>query len=311
MPTPTVHTLDLNFQGIPKTIAVFLIPHSKGGALVECGPGSSLPALVENLSTYDLAPQDISDVFLTHIHLDHAGSAGWWARQGANIHVHQVGGSHLLKPDKLLASANRIYGDKMDQLWGEFLPVPEGKLNLLVDGDQVQVQEWTLMALDTPGHANHHLSYILDGICFSGDVGGVHLQDEKAVRLPTVPPEFHIEKWRDSLTRLKGENIRAFATTHFGIHEDAVGHLEAITHLLDEIESWMETVMAASPSRETFRRQFSEWMVEKSVKAGLTAEMIGAYDNAISSQMSADGIYRYWHKYRAENEDPDLSKAGK
>ena len=73
----------------------------------------------------------MTHVLLTHIHLDHAGAAGWLARQGAEVYVHPVGAPHMLDPEKLLASATRIYGDRMDSLWGEFLPVPKEKLHVV------------------------------------------------------------------------------------------------------------------------------------------------------------------------------------
>jgi glyoxylase-like metal-dependent hydrolase (beta-lactamase superfamily II) len=113
MNKPNIHTIDLHFQGIKNAIGIFLIPHSNGGALVECGPSSTIPTVIHALEDFQLSPSDITDVFLTHIHLDHAGSAGWWANQGATIHVHHVGGPHLLQPEKLLASAKRIYGVEM------------------------------------------------------------------------------------------------------------------------------------------------------------------------------------------------------
>jgi len=296
---PSVHTLDLNFQGRPNTIGIFLVPHSNGAALVECGPGNTIPTIIKNLSAYNLAPHNITDVFLTHIHLDHAGSAGWWAaRQGATVHVHAVGAQHMIDPSKLIVSATRIYGDQMDSLWGEFIPVPEDRINTLQDNDEIKIGKLTFRALDTPGHADHHMSYFLDGICFSGDVGGVHMQGVKAVRLPTVPPAFHLGKWRNSLKRFRNENIRAFATTHFGIHEDAEWHLTAIENQLDEIENWMETIMPGNPSQDEVRMRFKNWLDGKAEGAGLSQIMIEAYNTAISSQMSADGIYRYWHKYR-------------
>lgn len=298
MNLPSIHTLDLNFQGLPNTIGVFLLPHKNGAALVESGPGSTLPTLVRALAQHQLRPSDITDVFLTHIHLDHAGSAGWWARQGAMIHVHAAGAPHLLQPEKLLASAGRIYGDQMETLWGEFLPVPAERLNILQGGDVVKIPGLSLLALDTPGHANHHLSYLMDGICFSGDIGGVHMQGVPAVRLPTVPPEFNLEQWRNSLDLLAQEDVRIFATTHFGIHEDANWHLSAIQRALDEIEAWIETILPTNPSQDELRQHYAAWMQSKSQQAGLTPTMISAYDVAISSQMSADGIYRYWHKFR-------------
>ncbi len=98
---PSIQTLDLNFQGAQGTIAVYLIPHARGAALVECGPGSTIPSLTSALAAQGLKPSQITDVLLTHIHLDHGGSAGWWARQGARIHVHPGGAPHLINPEKL------------------------------------------------------------------------------------------------------------------------------------------------------------------------------------------------------------------
>jgi glyoxylase-like metal-dependent hydrolase (beta-lactamase superfamily II) len=296
---PTVHTLDLDFQGRPNTIGVFLIPHSKGAVLVECGPGTTIPTILKNLATFNLSPSDITDVLLTHIHLDHAGSAGWWATaHGATIHVHDVGAPHLIDPSKLIASATRIYGEQMESLWGEFIPVPQNHINPLQDNDEIIIGSLRFTALDTPGHANHHMSYLLDGVCFSGDVGGVHIQGVKAVRLPTVPPEFNIIKWRNSLKRLRTETIHAFATTHFGIHNDAVWHLDAVEKQLNDIETWMETIMSGTPSQDEMREGYKIWLDSKSKEAGLTPELIESYNTAISSQMSADGIYRYWYKHR-------------
>ena len=123
-----VITLDLNFQGKTQTIASYLIRHSSGVVLIESGPGSSITGLRTGLAANGLTVSDVTHVLLTHIHLDHAGAAGWLARQGAQIYVHPVGAPHMLNPEKLLASAGRIYGDQMEKLWGEFLPVPKERL---------------------------------------------------------------------------------------------------------------------------------------------------------------------------------------
>src|SRR4030067_192880 len=136
LPAP-VHTLDLNFLGVPGTIAAYLIPHRQGVVLIESGPGSTVPALVNSLNSLGYRPADVTDVLLTHIHLDHAGAAGWLAEQGARIFVHPVGAPHLLNPEKLLASARRTSGDMMEPLWGELLPVPEDQLTVISDGEVV------------------------------------------------------------------------------------------------------------------------------------------------------------------------------
>src|SRR5215210_3184438 len=130
-------TLDLNFQGRPQAIASYLIRNGDALVLVESGPGSTRAGLEAGLGREGLSPRDVTHLLLTHIHLDHAGAAGWLARQGADVYVHPVGAPHMLNPEKLLASATRIYGDRMDTLWGEFLPVPQEKLRVIGDGQEI------------------------------------------------------------------------------------------------------------------------------------------------------------------------------
>ena len=98
-----VHTLDLHFQDRPHTIASYLLPHAEGTALIETGPGSTVDTLRTQLDEHGFTPDDITEVFVTHIHLDHAGGAGWLASEhGATVYVHPVGAPHLADPERLL-----------------------------------------------------------------------------------------------------------------------------------------------------------------------------------------------------------------
>lgn len=296
----TVYTLDLNFQKIPNTIAAYLIPHSNGAILIECGPGSTIQALLDNLALYGYTASEITHVFLTHIHLDHGGAAGWLSRQGARIYVHHVGAPHLIDPSRLLSSAQRIYGDQMEPLWGEFLPVLADHLTPIQDGEVVEVGQLKIQALDTPGHANHHMVYIVEDICFSGDIGGVRLGGLKYLRLPMPPPELHLEKWRQSLKRLEEADFQRIAPTHFGIYDDRTWHIEALYRSIDRYEKWMEEVMISNPSLDTLRQSFTEWTNESSLLQGVNDEILQKYQFANPTFMSADGIQRYWRKYRIE-----------
>ncbi len=293
-----LHTLDLNFLGLREAIAVYLIPHRTGALLVECGPGSTQAALQEGLRQHGYALSDVTDVLLTHIHLDHAGAAGWLARQGARIHVHPAGAPHLLNPEKLLASAQRIYGEAMQTLWGEFLPTPQESLNILQNGVEVQIGGVRLLALDTPGHAEHHYVYLLDDLCFSGDIGGVRLAGQKHLRLPMPPPEFHLEKWRASLQRMRAAGFRRIAPTHFGVFEDAAEHLDAIERALNEVEAWMEATLPGDPPIEALNQAFLDWARRRSLGEGVSEETLHRYEAANPSWMSTYGIHRYWKKNR-------------
>ncbi len=299
MAKSTVYPLDLNFQGRPLAIASYMLEHADGVVLVESGPRTSVAALEAGLRAHGYELKHVTHVLLTHIHLDHAGAAGYLARQGAQIFVHPVGAPHLLDPTKLLASATRIYGDQMDTLWGEVLPVPGNQLTVLQDEQEVQIGALKFVALDTTGHAEHHFAYLFEDLCFSGDVGAVRIPGYAYLRLPMPPPELNLEKWRASVTRLQSVNFKRIAPTHFGIFEEVDWHLKAILAALDETESWLRETMPANLEIETLRAKFTAWMDAQATRQGLSADVVEAYRLANPLGMSADGLQRYWRKFRA------------
>ena len=293
-----VVTLDLNFQGKTQAIASYLIQHSSGAILIESGPGSTLAGLQAGLAANGLSASDVTHVLLTHIHLDHAGAAGWLAKQGAQIYVHPVGAPHMLNPEKLIASATRIYGDKMQTLWGEFLPVPQNQLNVPNDAEAIKIGNAEFIPLNTPGHAEHHYAYLFEDICFSGDVGGVRIPGYPYLRVPMPPPELHFGKWRESIVRLKNEKFAHIAPTHFGMFDDPEWHLHEVEKELDAAERWLEAMMADDPPVEDLRQSFTDWVTEQGNLQGLSADVAKAYELANPLGMSADGMYRYWKKVR-------------
>ncbi len=293
-----VITLDLNFQGRPYAIASYLIRHGDEVVLIESGPGSTRAALEAGLEKEGLSPRDVTHVLLTHIHLDHAGAAGWLARQGAQVYVHPVGAPHMLNPEKLIASATRIYGDKMDMLWGEFLPVPEDKLHVPQDTEEIVIGNLRFLPINTPGHAEHHYAFLFEDVCFSGDVGGVRIPGYQYLRIPMVPPELHLERWHESMQRLRREKFARIAPTHFGIFDDPEWHLREVEKALDDAVRWMEEVMPADPSIEELRRLFTERTLAENERLGLSEEVVNAYQLANPPGMSADGLMRYWKKVR-------------
>ncbi len=292
-------TLDLNFQNKTQAIASYLIRHNDGAVLIESGPGSTISALEAGLAQEGLSPRDITHVLLTHIHLDHAGAAGWLSRQGAQIFVHPVGAPHLLHPEKLIASATRIYADRMQTLWGEFLPVAEDQLTVPQDAQEIVIGNLRFLPINTPGHAEHHYSYLFEDVCFSGDVGGVRIPGYQYLRAPMPPPELHFGKWRESITRLRSLKFSRIAPTHFGIFEDADWQLNELQKNLDETEKWLEEIMPANPAADELRAKFVAWMDEQSRIQNLSEETIQAYTLANPLGMGADGMMRYWKKVRS------------
>ncbi len=298
MDLPVIHTIDLNFQGRAGTIAAYLVPHPNGSILVETGPGSTLPSLLAGLKSYGYDGESITDVFLTHIHLDHAGAAGWLAQHGCRIHVHENGAPHLINPERLLASAGRLYGNMMDTLWGEFLPVPADKICIMHDNELVSVGNLAIRSLDVPGHASHHLAYLIGDACFSGDIGGIRLNGHQYLRLPMPPPDLNLEQWRNSIQHIQEFAPVRIIPTHFGVYPDATWHLQAVVAALDEAQAWIENRMPLNPTIEELRRQFVEFEQSQAVKYGVEASVVEGQQIANPSFMSADGLFRYWNKFR-------------
>lgn len=294
-----IETLDLHFQQIPQTIAAYLVTGPEGVALVETGPGSTLPTLRDHLHARRLRPTDLAAVIVTHIHLDHAGAAGWFAQQGVPVYVHYVGAPHLIDPTRLLASAARIYGEQMDTLWGEMLPAPADRVISLRDGDTIRAAGLSFTAMNTPGHASHHHVICLGDTAFTGDAAGIHLPGVQFADLPAPPPEFHAETWQDTLRRLQAANFAHIYPTHFGLVEDPQSHLQAVSRLINQAVAFVGERLGAGMPRDQIVREYEGWIRYLATAQGVTAELFQRYATANPHYMSVDGISRYWQRRRS------------
>ncbi len=293
-----IFLLDLDFKGTEDSIASYLIPHADGAVLVDPGPASTLTALRRGLRAHGLDLEQVTHVLVTHIHLDHVGAAWELARRGARVLVHPRGAPHLLDPSKLTASAARLYGERMDELWGEFRPLPPERLLEVGDGEEIQIGQLRFVALHTPGHADHHVTYLFEETAFCGDVGGVRRPGPLYVRLPFVPPETHLEKWARSLERIRASGVRRVAVTHFGLYDDAPAHLTFGLRLLEETAAWLEEVMPADPTADELAAQFRAWMWRRGRALGVADEVLSVYEAGNPASFCAAGLMRYWRKTR-------------
>ncbi len=148
-------------------------------------------------------------LLLTHIHFDHAGASGSLVERWPDlrVYVHERGAKHMMDPTRLYNSARRLYGDDMERLWGEMLPVPEANLEILSGGETIRDGAYKVQY--TPGHASHHVSYLHDGTAFVGDVGGVRIRPESMTIPPTPPPDVDVEAWHESIALVRAWRPRA------------------------------------------------------------------------------------------------------
>jgi glyoxylase-like metal-dependent hydrolase (beta-lactamase superfamily II) len=202
------------------------------GWLVDPGPQSCEDTLLAAIGG-----ERPKGLLLTHIHFDHAGAAGALVRRWPDlpVYVHERGAPHLVDPEKLVASASRLYGgmEALNQLWGEVVPVPEENLKILAGGERGIEGAFTVEY--TPGHASHHVCYLHEptGTAFVGDMAGVRVPPEPFTLAPTPPPDINIEQWEASLETISGWQPQALALTHFGQVDDPPEQLDRLRESLN------------------------------------------------------------------------------
>ena len=220
-----VTEIDTLLGGWERVTAGYLIDGPRP-VLVETGSQSSVPTLLAALEDLGVGAGDLAGVVVTHIHLDHAGGAGDVARAfpNATVYVHEKA-EHGLTWNW----GRRVYGDLLDSLYGRLDPTPPERIRVLYDGDAVEVgPARALTAIDSPGHAKHHLGLhdTVTGILFVGDAVGVRLPDAGVLRPATPPPDFDLDLAIQSLHRFAERKPTDIALAHYGVVPDPETILE-------------------------------------------------------------------------------------
>lgn len=227
---PGIFLIDLGFQGTAGTIGAYLLAGNDELALIETGPSTTRRKLEMGTREAGFDIRDVTRLIPTHIHLDHAGAAGGLMRDHPRMRItlHPGGAPFLIDPERLVKSAARIYGDRMDELWGEVAALPADRVDTVEDDEPLQVAGHTLHVRYTPGHAGTHISLFdeASGTLFTGDSAGARIAPSAYV-CPTVPlPEIDLDVWRGSVEIMRELRPTQLALTHFGIFSDVDRHLD-------------------------------------------------------------------------------------
>ena len=292
---------DLNFLGKPKIIAAAAIQSPGGVALVDPGPATCLDTLRAELGGQGIGIADVRAILLTHIHLDHAGATGTLVRENPEIqvYVHERGARHMADPAKLINSATRLYGDDMDRLWGEFLPVPQGNIHALAGGERVSVADRDLEVAYTPGHASHHVSYLdrASGVAFVGDTAGIRTGPDLFAMPPTPPPDIDIQVWKASAALIGDWQAETLFLTHFGPHGEPAAHMASLLEHLDGVADLARTILederAATPDERVARFVAD---IRRYLQRHMSDTAAALYDKAAPLDQCWLGLERYWKK---------------
>ncbi|HMO57752.1 MAG TPA: MBL fold metallo-hydrolase [Roseiflexaceae bacterium] len=297
---PGVSMIDALHLGRPHVIAAYLLT-GDAPALVDPGPASTLPAIEAGLAAHGLTIDDLHAVLLTHIHLDHAGAAGTLARRNPRlrVYVHQRGAPHLIAPERLINSAQRIYGDQMAALWGEFLPLPADRLSILHGGETIQLGSRRIEVLDAPGHASHHVVYLEPafGSAWVGDIAGARLPGANYIQPATPPPDIDLEAWRATIDTLLAMHPQTLLLTHFGPSGNPAHHF---AELWQATTTWADVVRSSLAHSEDEATAIArlQLLTDQALSAA-PAAVRAEYAQAASVAMSWHGLARYWRKRTA------------
>lgn len=237
-----VHLIDTAMSGYGGITAAYAILGDRP-CLVETGTATSARTVVDALASLGVGATDLATIVVTHIHLDHAGGVGDLARAfpQARIVVQESGARHLADPSRLMASARRVFGDAMDDVFGELLPTPGERIEAIGASGRVDLGGGRyLEGHHTPGHARHHLGLVdsVSGDLYVGDAAGLYIPPDGAdpltglapgsgsadagadvagTMLPgTPPPDFDLDLALDSLGRMRELGSTRLLFSHYG-----------------------------------------------------------------------------------------------
>ena len=233
--------LDTQMGGYSGITAAYLI-RSDRPALVETGAALSAPLVIEHLAQLGIGAADLATIVVTHIHLDHAGGVGDLARAfpHAEVVVHERGARHLVSPERLVASARRVYGEVMDRVFGDLLATPVERVRALGDTGEVDLGGGRrLTSTYSPGHASHHVGLLdsLTGDLYVGDAAGIYVPEADVVKPATPPPDFDLPLALASLRAFRALAPSRLLFSHFGPVSAVETTLERSA---EELELWVE-----------------------------------------------------------------------
>ncbi len=297
----TVETIDLEFQGVRHGIAAFLLRGPEGAILIECGPESTRETLFEKLAELGVPARELRGLFVTHVHLDHAGAAGSFAAVGVPVYVHSRGARHLIDPTRLVESARGVYGDRFDRLWGGMIASAAELVRPLNDGDSVEVAGWSVRAIETPGHAFHHHAFQIGDIVFAGDAAGARLPGSDFLSVTSAPPQFHLEHTLASIERLAALDPGQLHLTHYGPVPDPLAHLAAYRDAVELNAEFVRQRLLEGYEGEALELAYEAFQLEQAYRLRMPSALWPDLEKINGSAMCAEGLRMFWAARFAES----------
>ena len=236
-----VYQIDVRPLGYERQIAVYLVVGNDYSLLIDTGPRCSVETLYAELERIN--PRELAYVALTHIHLDHGGGAASLVKRiGTNtrIIVHPRGVKHVIDPSKLWDATLKVLGKEVAELQGKPEPIGSEYVKSIDDHESISLGEVVVKAIHTPGHAPHHVAYIVypDNIAVTGDAVAIYYDGRLH---PVSPPPFKTELALSSIDKIIAEKPDRVTVSHFGLAlEPGVQVLERAKNKIIEWKNLIE-----------------------------------------------------------------------
>ena len=268
----------------PQMDAAHVVVVGSRAAIVDTGPNSAVPLMLAALTELQIERDAVEYVFLTHVHLDHAGGAGALMRElpRATAVLHPRGAPHMVDPAKLIAGSRAVYGDVFDRLYGEILPIARERVVIAQDGQRFEVAARAFECVHTPGHALHHQAIVdVDtASIFTGDTFGVSYREFDTPRgawiMPTTTPtQFDPGQLKASIVRLMQFRPRRLYLTHYS----EVGQCARLANdMCEAIDVFVRIARASERDSRRMRFELRAWAHESLREHGtaMTPEAIDA-----------------------------------
>ncbi len=285
-----VYMVDTLSYGHKRHTAAFVVDAERP-AVVETGLSTTVDRVLEAVE--DVVGRDaVEYVVPTHVHLDHAGGAGYLMQElpNASLVVHENGHPYLTEPkktEKLVESVRRAVGELADEYGGARAVDPE-RAQAVEDGDTVDLGSRGLAVVDAPGHAPHQfvLQDSRTDAVFAADAAGMYLQE--TLHRTTPPPNFDLEDSVETLRSIRELEPSKLIYTHYGARDDVDAALDEYENTL---QNWVKQVKQAV-AEEDDRDAAVEALVEDADFSRYPADWTEV-DVRETVRMDAEGVLLY------------------